>query len=100
MVLAAGCKDGAKLTDPAAHGTLHVQIEAATCASEGPFAIEVFIDHVLVGTPTFSVGSTASYDVTPGNHTLGGIATNGRYNWGSEVVTVPAGGEYTAAFGC
>jgi hypothetical protein len=100
LMLAAACK-GKDITAPAATtGTLHVQIESKTCSTQGAFDIEVFIDHVLVGTQKFSVGSTASFSVVGGTHTLGALAVDGRFSWGAETVTVPAGGEYTAQFAC
>jgi hypothetical protein len=100
VLMMAACK-GADVTAPAATtGTLNVQIETKTCATEGSFDIDVFIDHVLVGTPTFSIGSTASYTVTAGSHTIGGDAVDGRLSWGYETVEVPAGGQYTALFAC
>lgn len=100
MLLTAGCK-ARDITAPAATtGTLNVQIESRTCSTQGAFDIEVFIDHMLVGTSTFSIGSTASYTVAAGAHTLGGLAVDGRLSWGAETVTVPAGGEYTAKFAC
>ena len=100
VLLTAACKDGARLTSPATTGTLNVQIEARTCSAEGTFGIDVYIDDILVGTPTFVVGSTASFSVTAGTHTLGGIATNGKFDWAAAEVDVPAGGEYTAMFAC
>jgi hypothetical protein len=100
VLLTAACKDGARPTSPAATGTLNVQIEARTCSAEGSFDIEVYIDDVLVGTPTFMVGSTASFSVAAGSHTLGGVSTNGKFDWASAEVDVPAGGEYTAMFAC
>jgi hypothetical protein len=100
LALAAGCK-GKDIVAPATTtGTINFSIETKTCASEPAIDIEVFIDHVLVGTPTFTVGQTVSYEVSGGNHTIGGFAVDGRYNWGSQVVTVPVGGQYTATFGC
>jgi hypothetical protein len=98
-VLTAACK-GKDVTAPAATGTLNVQIEARTCSKQGAFGIYVFIDHLLVGTPTLSVDSTASYTVTAGSHTVGGDAVDGRFSWGFEAVEVPSGGTYTAQFGC
>ena len=101
LLLTAACKDGKGVTAPAATtGILNVQIETRTCSTQGAFDIEVFIDHVLVGTPTFKVGSTAAYSVLAGSHTLGGFAVDGRLSWGSETVVVPAGGQYTAKFAC
>lgn len=100
MAATAACK-GKDITAPApTTGTLHVQIEAKTCSTQGAFDIEVFIDHVLVGTQKFTVGTTASYSVSGGMHTLGALAVDGRFSWGAETVTVPAGGEYTALFAC
>jgi hypothetical protein len=100
-VLTAACKDGKGITAPVAtNGTLNVQIETKTCSTQGSFDISVFIDHVLVGTPTFKIGSTASYSVLAGDHTIGGFAMDGRFNWGSVTVAVPAGGQYTALFAC
>ena len=99
VMLAAACKDGGS-TAPATTGKLHVQIETKTCANQGSFDIEVFIDHVLVGTPTFAVGSQSTFTVAAGAHTLGALAVDGRFSWGSESVVVPAGGEYTALFAC
>jgi hypothetical protein len=100
MALTAACK-GRDITAPVATtGTLHVQIEEKTCSTQGAFDIEVFIDHVLVGTQKFSVGTTASFSVEGGAHTLGALAVDGRFSWGATTVTVPAGGEYTAFFAC
>jgi hypothetical protein len=100
VFLTTACKDAAGATGPAVDGTLNVQIETKTCSAEGSFDIEVFIDHVHVGTPTFSVGSNASYTVTAGSHSIGGLSTNGKFSWGSEDVIVPAGGQYTSFFAC
>jgi hypothetical protein len=100
VVLATACRDGKGPTAPPVNGTLNFQIETKTCAAESPFDIEVFIDHALVGTSTFNIGSTASYTVVGGSHTVGGFATDHRFNWGSVVVEVPAGGAYTALFAC
>ncbi len=100
VILMAACK-GKDITAPApTTGVLNVQIETKTCSAQGSFDIEVFIDHVLVGTPTFMIGSTASYTVAAGSHTIGGYAVDGRFDWGYETVEVPAGGEYTALFAC
>jgi hypothetical protein len=100
VMLTAACK-GNDVTAPVSkNGTLNVQIETKSCASQGPFDISVFIDHVLVGSPTFAIGSTASYTVLAGSHTIGGFAVDGRLNWGSITVLVPAGGQYTALFQC
>jgi len=98
MMLAA-CK-GKDITAPSTKGTLNFQIETKTCSTQGTFDIKLFIDHVLVDTPHFSVGSTASYAVDAGSHIVGGSAVDGRFNWASVVVQVPAGGQYTALFGC
>lgn len=101
LLLTAACKDGKGIIAPAAAtGTLNVQIETKTCSTQGAFDIEVFIDHVLVGTPTFKVGSTASFPVLAGSHTIGGFAVDGRLSWGSETVVVPAGGQHTSLFAC
>jgi hypothetical protein len=100
VLLTTACKDAGGATGPAVNGTLNVQIETKTCSAAGSFDVEVFIDHVHVGTPTFSVGSNASYTVKAGTHTIGGFSTDGRFNWGSEDVVVPAGGAYTASFAC
>ena len=62
--------------------------------------MQVFIDHVLVGTQKFAVGTTASFSVAGGSHLLGALAVDGRFSWGAETVNVPAGGEYTAQFAC
>ena len=100
VVLASACK-GKDITAPVATtGTLKVGIEARTCSLESSLDVEVFVDHVLVGTPTLVPGATVSYQVTGGDHTIGGFAVNGKYNWGFITVTVPAGGEYTASFAC
>ncbi len=100
VLLTAACKDGAGATGPPANGTLNVQIEARTCSAEGSFGIDVYIDDVLVGTPTFMVGSIASFTVAAGSHTVGGVAKNGKFDWAAADVVVPAGGEYTAMFAC
>lgn len=104
VLLTTACKDGARVTGPvtgaAATGTLNVQIEARTCSAEGSFGIDIYIDDTLVGTPTFMVGSTASFTVAAGTHTLGGISTNGKFDWAGADVVVPPGGQYTAMFAC
>ncbi len=100
VVLASACKGNDVLAPAVTTGTLKVEIETRTCSLEPALDVEVFVDHVLVGTPTLSVGSTVSYQVTGGSHTVGGFAVNGKYNWGFVTVVVPAGGEYTASFGC
>jgi hypothetical protein len=100
-VFALACKDASSVTAPApTTGTLKVGVESPSCDSEGAFDVEVFIDHVKVGTPTLSATALASYSVTAGSHTLGGFSVNGHWNWGSIDVTVPAGGSYTAVFAC
>ena len=100
VMLTAACK-GKDITAPVSkNGTLNVQIESKTCLTQGPFDISVFVDHVLVGSPTFAIGSTASFTVLAGNHTVGGFAVDGRLSWGSVTVQVPAGGQYTALFRC
>ncbi len=99
MMLAA-CK-GKDITAPTpTTGTLNFQIETKTCSTQGTFDIKLFIDHVLVDTPHFSIGSTASYTVAAGSHIVGGSAVDGRLSWASVVVEVPAGGQYTALFAC
>lgn len=100
LTLTAACKGKDIIAPVATTGTLHVQIEERTCSTQEAFDIEVFIDHVLVGTQKFAVGTTASFSVLGGNHTLGALAVDGRFSWGAETVTVPAGGEYTARFAC
>lgn len=101
VLLTAACKDGKGVTAPdLTSGTINFQIETKTCSTQGSFDIELFIDHVLVDTPTFAIGTTASYTVAAGSHTVGGFATDGRFNWGSVIVEVPAGGAYTALFAC
>jgi hypothetical protein len=99
LTIATACKDGG-VTAPAADGTLNVEIETRTCASAGSLDVEVFVDHVLVGTPTLMVGTVASYTVTAGSHTVGGIEASGKFDWGFITVEVPAGGQYTAEFAC
>jgi hypothetical protein len=100
VVLASACKGKEIVAPVATTGTLNVEIEARTCSQETGLDVEVFVDHVLVGTPTLVPGTTVSYQVAGGSHTVGGIAVNGKYSWGFVTVTVPAGGEYTASFGC
>jgi hypothetical protein len=96
--LVMACHDG--VTAPSANGTLGVELDPVTCAAEGPVDVDVYIDHVLVGTPTLSVNAATPFTVTGGTHTLGGIAKNGMFDWVSNDVVVPAGGEYTAMFAC
>src|SRR3974377_733811 len=100
MLLTTACKGGGPTTPAATTGALTRKIEAKTCSTQGSFDIEVFVDHVLVGTRTFMVGTTVPFTVTAGNHTLGGRASDGRFSWGYETIFVPAGGEYTAQFAC
>jgi hypothetical protein len=100
VVLASACKGKDIVAPVITTGTLKFEIETRTCSLEPPLDVEVFVDHVLVGTPTLAVGSTASYQVAGGSHTVGGFAVNGKYNWGFVTVNVPAGGEYTALFSC
>jgi hypothetical protein len=97
-LMATACK-GPDATAPTT-GTLSFQIETATCSTEGSFAVELFIDHVNVGTPTMSIGTLSSYTVAAGTHTVGAIAVDGRFNWGYVSVVVPAGGEYTTLLEC
>jgi hypothetical protein len=99
-MLTMACNDGRAPTAPSTNGTLGVQLDPITCNAEGPFDVDVYIDHVLVGTPSLSVDSVTPFVVTGGMHTLGGIAKNGMFDWVSNDITVPAGGEYTAMFGC
>jgi hypothetical protein len=101
VIFATACK-GKDIVAPvtSTNGTLKFEIETRTCSLEPPLDVEVFVDHVLVGTPTLTVGSTVSYQVVGGSHTVGGFAVNGKYNWGFVTVNVPAGGEYTASFSC
>ncbi len=101
VVLTAACHSDSSPTAPVATtGILNFQIETKTCSEQGAFDISVFIDHVKVASPTFTVGSTSSFAVQAGTHTIGGFAVDGRLNWASIVVTVPAGGQYTALFAC
>ncbi len=100
FALVAGCKGDATTSPATRQSTLSVQIETKTCSAASPVTIDVFIDHTLVGSPSLMIGTTATYDVTPGNHVLGGVDLDRRFSWASETVSVPVGGDYTAQFAC
>lgn len=99
-MLTVACHDATGPTTPAVNGILSVQLDANTCAAEGSFDVDVYIDHVLVGTPTLTDTSASSFTVLGGTHTLGGIAKNGKFDWVSNDVDVPVGGVYPAMFAC
>lgn len=103
LVLAA-CGGSSDSTAPAsADGRLVFKLDPATCTmyAASPVNVALFVSRVSVDTLDMTAGDTASFTEPYGLHLVSANETVSKgVDFGSALVTVPAGGSYTWLMKC